>query len=156
MRVAVAIYDHKQLKIARFGDNMREVAVTEGDKVEAQKVFGYSVNGYGVYELADAINAVSDEEVCKLLAEYDRLYNVEESLQENGAARESLEYSARIEIGLKTFLDNGGFKAFTDNFQNLNGIKQLPGLAVQRLMEQGYGFGGEGIGKPLHWFVPSR
>ncbi|MFA9499062.1 L-arabinose isomerase [Mannheimia sp. E30BD] len=144
MRVAVAIYDHKQLKIARFGDNMREVAVTEGDKVEAQKVFGYSVNGYGVYELAEAIDAISDEDVRKLLAEYDRLYNVEESLKEKGSARESLEYSARIEIGLKTFLDNGGFKAFTDNFQNLNGIKQLPGLAVQRLMEQGYGFGGEG------------
>lgn len=143
-RVATAIYDHRHLKVARFGDNMREVAVTEGDKVEAQMTFGYSVNGYGVYELAEAINAVSDEAVCKLLAEYDRLYEVEPSLQAGGENRSSLEYSARIELGLKQLLDEGGFKAFTDNFQNLNGIQQLPGLAVQRLMEQGYGFGGEG------------
>lgn len=144
MRVAAAIYDQKHLKLVRFGDNMREVAVTEGDKVEAQVTFGYSVNAYGVYELAESVNAVSEAEVCKLLAEYDRLYHLEDNLKEGGERRQSLKDAARIEIGLKNILDQGGFKAFTDNFQNLNGIKQLPGIAVQRLMAEGYGFGGEG------------
>lgn len=144
MRVTAAIYDQKHLKIARFGDNMREVAVTEGDKIEAQIKFGYSVNGYGVYELVEAINQVSEKDVIQLVSEYERSYKLVDSLKVNGEKRDALLYSARIELGLKAFLDKGGFKAFTDTFENLNGLKQLPGLAVQRLMQQGYGFGGEG------------
>lgn len=144
MRVLAAIYDQQHLKVARFGDNMREVAVTEGDKVEAQIKFGYSVNGYGVYQLANSINAVKDEDVDNLVKEYERSYHLVDSLKLGGEKRQSLIDSARIELGLKAFLDKGGFKAFTDTFQDLNGIKQLPGLAVQRLMAQGYGFGAEG------------
>ena len=143
-RVIAAIYDQKHLKVARFGDNMREVAVTEGDKVEAQIKFGYSVNGYGVYQLVDSINAVAQADVEALVKEYEQTYQLVDSLKAGGAQRESLVYSARVELGLKAFLDKGGFKAFTDTFENLNGLKQLPGLAVQRLMQQGYGFGGEG------------
>lgn len=144
MRVCAAIYDQKHLKIARFGDNMRQVAVTEGDKVEAQIKFGYSVNGYGVYELVNSINAVSDADAEALIKEYEADYQLVESLQKTGEKRTALLDSARIELGLKTFLEKGGFNAFTDTFENLNGMKQLPGLPVQRLMAQGYGFGGEG------------
>ena len=144
MRVCAAIYDQKHLKIARFGDNMRQVAVTEGDKVEAQIKFGYSVNGYGVYELVNSINAVSDADVEALVKEYEADYQLVDSLQKTGEKRTALLDSARIELGLKAFLEKGGFKAFTDTFENLNGMKQLPGLPVQRLMAQGYGFGGEG------------
>ncbi|MDU8925087.1 L-arabinose isomerase [Pasteurellaceae bacterium LIM206] len=143
-RVLAAIYDQKHLKIARFGDNMRQVAVTEGDKVEAQIKFGYSVNGYGVYQLAESIERVPDQNVAALLAEYETEYELEDSLKTGGAQRESLVYSAKVELGLKTFLEAGGFRAFTDTFENLHGLQQLPGLAVQRLMQQGYGFGGEG------------
>ena len=144
MRVCAAIYDQKHLKIARFGDNMRQVAVTEGDKVEAQIKFGYSVNGYGVYELVNSINAVSDADVEALVKEYEADYQLVDSLQKTGEKRTALLDSARIELGLKAFLEKGGFKAFTDTFENLNSMKQLPGLPVQRLMAQGYGFGGEG------------
>lgn len=144
MRVTAAIYDQKHLKIARFGDNMREVAVTEGDKVEAQIKFGYSVNGYGVYQLVEAIAQVPEQDVIKLVTEYEQSYQLVDCLKEGGEKRDALLYSARTELGIKTFLDKGGFKAFTDTFENLNGLKQLPGLAVQRLMQQGYGFGGEG------------
>ena len=144
MRVLAAIYDQKHLKVARFGDNMRQVAVTEGDKVEAQIKFGYSVNGYGVYELVESINQVKEEDVAALVKEYEADYQLTDSLQENGAKRQSLLDSARIELGLKAILQKGGFKAFTDTFENLHGMKQLPGLPVQRLMQQGYGFGGEG------------
>lgn len=144
MRVIAAIYDQKHLKVARFGDNMREVGVTEGDKVEAQIKFGYSVNGYGVYQLVDAIEKVKEEDVSALVKEYEASYELVESLQASGLKRKALLDNARIELGLKAFLEQGGFKAFTDTFENLNGLKQLPGLAVQRLMEQGYGFGAEG------------
>ncbi|MGQ0286698.1 L-arabinose isomerase [Pasteurellaceae bacterium 22721_9_1] len=144
MRVCAAIYDQKQLKIARFGDNMRQVAVTEGDKVEAQIKFGYSVNGYGVYQLVEEINKVNENDVKKLVREYEQEYTILPSLTEEGEKRESLLDSARIELGLKSFLDKGGFHAFTDTFENLNGLNQLPGLPVQRLMAQGYGFGAEG------------
>ncbi|PJG85343.1 L-arabinose isomerase [Conservatibacter flavescens] len=143
-RVTAAIYDQKHLKIARFGDNMREVAVTEGDKVEAQIKFGYSVNGYGVYQLVEKINAVSDEAAAALVKQYEQEYQLVERLQENGEKRTALFDAAKIELGLRAFLEQGGFKAFTDTFENLNGMKQLPGLAVQRLMADGYGFGGEG------------
>ncbi len=144
LRVCATIYDQQHLKIARFGDNMRQVAVTEGDKVEAQIKFGYSVNGYGVYQLVDAINQVSEADVKKLVQEYEQSYTLVDSLKENGEKRTALFDSARIELGLKAFLEQGDFHAFTDTFENLNGLKQLPGLPVQRLMEQGYGFGGEG------------
>ncbi|OOF59085.1 L-arabinose isomerase [Rodentibacter myodis] len=144
MRVIAAIYDQKHLKVARFGDNMREVAVTEGDKVEAQIKFGYSVNGYGVYELVNAIEQVTEEEISALVREYEANYQPADCLQKTGEKRTALLDSARIELGLKAFLEKGGFKAFTDTFENLNGLKQLPGLAVQRLMQQGYGFGAEG------------
>ncbi|HBO38652.1 MAG TPA: L-arabinose isomerase [Pasteurellaceae bacterium] len=144
MRVLAAIYDQKHLKVARFGDNMRQVAVTEGDKVEAQIKFGYSVNGYGVYQLVDSINQVKEEDVSALVKEYEASYQLVDNLKENGAKRTSLLDAARIELGLKAFLEEGGFNAFTDTFENLHDMKQLPGLPVQRLMQQGYGFGGEG------------
>ena len=143
-RAAAAWQDSQRLKIARFGDNMREVAVTEGDKVEAQARFGYSVNGYGVGDLACSVSRVPDTEIEGLLAEYDDRYIVPEQLRARGERRPELREAARIELGLRAFLENGGFLAFTDTFQDLYGLQQLPGIAVQRLMEDGYGFGAEG------------
>jgi L-arabinose isomerase len=143
-RTAAAWHDSQHLKIARFGDNMRQVAVTEGDKVEAQVRFGYQVNGYGMGDLAAAVNAVGDAEVDRLCSQYDEEYVVAEPLRKNGPRRESLRDAARIELGLRAFLDGGGFRAFTDTFENLHGLKQLPGVAAQRLMADGYGFGAEG------------
>jgi L-arabinose isomerase len=143
-RVAAAWHDWQNLKIARFGDNMRQVAVTEGDKVEAQMRFGYAVNGYGVGDLVAAVNAVSDAEVDRLCGQYEELYDVAAPLRKNGDRRSSLRDAARIELGLKSFLESGGFGAFTDTFEDLHGLKQLPGVAAQRLMADGYGFGGEG------------
>lgn len=143
-RAAAGWHESQRLKVARFGDNMREVAVTEGDKVEAQAAFGYSVNGYGTGDLVCRIQQVSDAETASLLAEYDQRYSVAESLRAGGERRQSLEDAARIELGLRAFLREGGFGAFTDTFQDLHGLKQLPGIAVQRLMEDGYGFGAEG------------
>jgi L-arabinose isomerase len=144
VRAAAAWHDSQNLKIARFGDNMREVAVTEGDKVSAQLQFGYSVNGYGVGDLATAVNSAGGSEVEALAAQYDDAYTVSEPLRQSGPQRQSLLDAARIELGLRRFLDEGGFKAFTDTFQDLHGLKQLPGVAVQRLMADGYGFGAEG------------
>jgi len=144
MRAACAWDDAKNMKIARFGDNMRQVAVTEGDKVEAQIRLGYSVNGYGIGDLADRVNQITDREVDRLVSEYDASYDVAESLRANGAQRQSLKDAARIELGLRQFLDEGAFTAFTDTFEDLHGIPQLPGIATQRLMADGYGFGGEG------------
>jgi L-arabinose isomerase len=123
---------------------MREVAVTEGDKVEAQIRLGYSVNGYGTGDLVKIVNAVSETEIDRLVEEYDETYAVAEELQPNGSQRRSLRESARIELGMRSFLESGGFKAFTTTFEDLNGLAQLPGLAVQRLMADGYGFGAEG------------
>jgi L-arabinose isomerase len=143
-RAACAWHDAQGARIARFGDNMRDVAVTEGDKVEAQIRFGYSVNSYALGDLAAAVNRVSEAEVDKLLTEYDRSYLVSGSLQPDGPRRRDLRESARIELGLRLFLGKGGFKAFTTCFQDLYGLAQLPGLAVQRLMADGYGFGAEG------------
>lgn len=143
-RAAAGWHESQRLKIARFGDNMREVAVTEGDKVEAQATFGYSVNGYGVGDLVSKIHQVSDAETASLVAEYDERYSVAEPLRRAGERRQALEDAARIELGLRAFLLEGGFGAFTDTFQDLHGLKQLPGIAVQRLMEDGYGFGAEG------------
>ena len=144
MRAACAWHDAQGARIARFGDNMREVAVTEGDKVEAQIRLGYSVNGYGVGDLVKFVNSVTDAEINRLVAEYDDSYLVTESLCPGGSQRQSLHDAARIELGLRAFLEDGHFKAFTTTFEDLHGLEQLPGLAVQRLMAEGYGFGAEG------------
>ncbi len=143
-RAAAARQEMLDMKIARIGDNMRQVAVTEGDKVAAEIKFGYSVNGYGMGDLLRFIDDVSEEAVKNLTAEYDALYAMQELLQPHGAQRPLLEEAARIELGLRAFLEDGGFSAFTDTFENLHGLKQLPGIAVQRLMADGYGFGAEG------------
>ena len=143
-RVAHAHHDLQGAKFARFGDNMREVAVTEGDKVAAEMRFGFSVNGYGVGDLVERIEAVDDTAVDDLIAEYMELYEVAENLREGGERHASLRDGARQELGLRAFLEGGSFKGFTTTFENLHGLKQLPGLAVQRLMEGGYGFGAEG------------
>lgn len=143
-RAAAAWADMRSMKIARFGDNMREVAVTEGDKVEAQIQFGLSVNGYGVGDLVKVINAVTDREIDSTVNEYIEMYAVDIDPKVYANFLESVRYQARIEIGMRRFLENGGFKAFTTTFEDLHGLEQLPGLAVQRLMAEGYGFGAEG------------
>jgi len=143
-RVASAWTDTQGAKIARFGDNMREVAVTEGDKVEAQIRFGYSVNGYGMGDLVKVVNDVSNFAVDELIAEYEVKYFVISAARKNGGLHIKLRDAAKIELGMRTFLKEGGFKAFTTTFEDLHGLKQLPGLAVQRLMADGYGFGAEG------------
>lgn len=143
-RAALAWHDWQGMRVARFGDNMREVAVTEGDKVEAQIRFGYSVSGYGVGDLVAVVNAVSDDRVDKQLELYAREYELAEDILEGGSRRSNLREAARIELGMNDFLENGGFKAFTTTFEDLHGLKQLPGHAVQRLMAAGYGFGAEG------------
>ena len=132
------------MRLARFGDNMREVAVTEGDKVEAQLRFGVSVNTYGVNELVERVDAAGGSAIDELVAEYLDVYDVAAELRPGGDRHESLRYGAAIEVGLREFLTDGGFTAFTTNFEDLGGLRQLPGLAVQRLMADGYGFGGEG------------
>jgi L-arabinose isomerase len=143
-RAAAALNDWQGAKFCRFGDNMREVAVTEGDKVAAQIQFGYSVNGYGVGDLVKCVREVSRGEVDKLIKEYEASYKIAPKLRAGGAMRDSLREAARIEAGLRAFLTAGNFKGFTDTFEDLHGLEQLPGLAVQRLMADGYGFGGEG------------
>lgn len=143
MRSAFAQNESRKLKVARFGDNMREVAVTEGDKVEAQIRFGWSINGYGIGDLVAAMNEISDAEVDRLLGEYEDQYEIARQLRES-ASWTHVRYQARIELGLGAFLKNGGFGAFTTTFEDLHGMEQLPGLAVQRLMAAGYGFAGEG------------
>ncbi len=144
LRVAAARHDMQGAKIARIGDNMRQVAVTEGDKVSAEIKFGYSVNGYGLGDVAKFIKAVDDASVNKLIRVYEEQYKMMDSLKSNGAQRESLKEAARIELGLRAFLEDGDFKGYTDTFENLYGIAQLPGIASQRLMADGYGFGAEG------------
>jgi L-arabinose isomerase len=144
MHTAVAFTEGRNIKVARFGDNMREVAVTEGDKVEAQIQFGWSVNGYGVGDLVQRVNEISDAEVDRLVEEYTEIYEIGSNVRENAAAWESVREQARMELGMKAFLKEGNFTAFTTTFEDLHGLKQLPGLAVQRLMAEGYGFGAEG------------
>lgn len=143
-RVAAAWQDIQTLKVVRFGDNMRQVAVTEGDKVEAEIVFGMSVNTHGIGDLVTVVNGISDSEVDRLCREYEESYDVMKSLRKGGDRHDSLRTTARIEAGLRQFLTDGGFGAFTDTFEDLHGLDQLPGLPVQRLMAEGYGFGGEG------------
>ncbi|WOO42456.1 L-arabinose isomerase [Rubellicoccus peritrichatus] len=143
-RAASARAEMQQLKVVRFGDNMRYVAVTEGDKVEAEKVFGMSVNTHGVGDLVAVIKDVSDADVAELCAEYEATYAVTAELRKGGDRHASLTEAARIELGLRAFLSDGGYGAFTDTFEDLHGLPQLPGIAAQRLMADGYGFGAEG------------
>ncbi|MGC4807434.1 L-arabinose isomerase [Micromonospora sp. DT233] len=143
-RAALGYAAMRSLRLARFGDNMRGVAVTEGDKVEAELHFGVSVNTYGVNDLVAVVDAVPDERVDDLVKEYGDTYRLAAPLAPGGDRHDSLRYAARLELGLRTFLDEGGFRAFTTNFEDLGGLRQLPGIAVQRLMADGYGFGGEG------------
>ena len=143
-RAALARADLRSLKLVRFGDNMRDVAVTEGDKVEAQIVLGASVNTYGVNDLVEVVDGADESAIDALVAEYEDVFTVDPVLRRGGERHESLRYAARIEAGLRQFLTEGGYGAFTTNFEDLGGLRQLPGLAVQRLMADGYGFGGEG------------
>ncbi|GAB2534850.1 L-arabinose isomerase [Spirosoma aerophilum] len=143
-RVSVAAYELKTMKVVRFGDNMRQVAVTDGDKVAAEMTFGMSVNTHGIGDLVAVINQVTDAEIDQLVAEYADTYTLMDSLLRGGAQHSSLRDAAKIEIGLRAFLQDGNFSAYTDTFEDLHGMTQLPGIASQRLMAEGYGFGGEG------------
>ena len=143
-RAACGWHEAHHLRVARFGDNMRQVAVTEGDKVEAQIRLGTAINGYGVSDLMAAVQAAPESAVDEIVAAYDREYDVAPELAEGGSRRDDLRAAARIEAGLRAFLAEGGFGAFTDTFEDLGGLPQLPGIAVQRIMADGIGFGGEG------------
>jgi L-arabinose isomerase len=143
-RAAAGLNEIRNLKIARFGDNMRQVAVTEGDKVEAQIRLGVQVNGYGVGDLVRCLAGISDTAVDRLVAQYDEQYAMAAPLRKGGEKRESLRYAAKLELGMRAFLERGSFGAFTDTFEDLEGLSQLPGLATQRLLADGYGFGAEG------------
>ncbi len=143
-RAAVGWAELHQMRLARFGDNMRNVAVTEGDKTEAELRLGVSVNTWGVNDLVAAVEAVEESAVDELVATYEQGYDVTAELRRGGERHDSLRYGARQELGLRSFLEEGGFGAFTTNFEDLGALKQLPGLAVQRLMADGYGFGAEG------------
>jgi L-arabinose isomerase len=143
-RAAAGWYDWQGAKFARFGDNMRFVAVTDGDKVEAELKFGFSVNTYGIGDLVAVINSFSDAEVNELVDEYEATYTLADDLKKGGARHSSVFEAARIELGMRKFLKDGGFKGFSDTFEDLHGMLQLPGIASQRLMADGYGFAGEG------------
>ncbi len=143
-RVAAGWHDWQGARFVRFGDNMRYVAVTDGDKVEAELKFGYSVNTYGIGDVVKVINAISDAEVDRLTAEYEELYAVVPALRKGGEKYASLREAAKIELGIHSFLQDGNYKGFTDTFEDLHGMAQLPGIAAQRLMGKGYGFAGEG------------
>ncbi|HTN19404.1 MAG TPA: L-arabinose isomerase [Pelobium sp.] len=143
-RAAAGWNDLQGAKFARIGDNMRFVAVTDGDKVEAEMKFGFSVNTYGVGDVVAIINSIAQTDVDALVKEYEQSYTLAPELLAGGGKRESVVEAARIELGLKKFLTDGGFKGFTDTFEDLHGMVQLPGIAAQRLMEQGFGFAGEG------------
>jgi L-arabinose isomerase len=143
-RVAAGWNDWQGAKFVRFGDNMRYVAVTDGDKVEAEMRFGFSVNTHGIGDLVQVINSISDAEIDRLTAEYEELYAVVSSLRKGGNQYQSLRDAAKIELGIGSFLNDGNFKGFSDTFEDLHGMLQLPGIAAQRLMGQGYGFAGEG------------
>jgi len=144
MDVAVAYSESFNIKVARFGDNMRSVGVTEGDKVEAQIQFGWTVDYYGIGDLVQYVKAVTDKEIDQLMEEYAELYDFDYGPYSKEDWEASVRIQASYEIALKRFLDERGYNAFTTNFEDLHGMRQLPGLAVQRLMAQGYGFAGEG------------
>ncbi|MBC1891251.1 L-arabinose isomerase [Listeria booriae] len=144
MDVAVAYEESFNIKVARFGDNMRNVGVTEGDKVEAQIQFGWVVDYFGIGDLVQVVDAVTDEEVEALFNEYKQLYDFDYGDYDAATWEAHVKVQARQEIGIRRFLEQGGYNAFTSNFEDLYGLQQLPGLAVQRLMAEGYGFAGEG------------
>jgi L-arabinose isomerase len=143
-RAVRAWHDWQGAKFVRFGDNMRQVAVTEGDKVASELKFGFAVNTHGVGDLVAAVAKVSEKDISTLCAEYEKTYAVAPALRKGGARHDELRYSARLELGMGDFLEDGGYKGFTDTFEDLHGLRQLPGMATQRLMAAGYGFGGEG------------
>ncbi|AYL99022.1 L-arabinose isomerase [Mucilaginibacter celer] len=143
-RAAAGWYDWQGAKFVRFGDNMRFVAVTDGDKVEAELKFGFAVNTYGIGDLVAVVDSISDAEVKTLTDEYEATYTMADDLKQGGARYQSVYDAAKIEIGLRKFLQDGGFKGFSDTFEDLHGMIQLPGIASQRLMADGYGFAGEG------------
>jgi len=143
-RAAAGWHDWQGAKFARIGDNMRYVAVTEGDKVEAELKFGYSINTYGIGDLVKVIDSIGDDAINKLVTEYESVYTMADDLKKGGAKHQSVFDAAKIELGLRKFLEDGGFKGFTDTFEDLHGIIQLPGIAAQRLMADGYGFAAEG------------
>ncbi|MGL4192160.1 L-arabinose isomerase [Vibrio misgurnus] len=143
-RAAIGVNAGQQLKVARFGDNMRQVAVTEGNKVSAQIQFGYEVNAYGLGELSEVVNAVTDSEVNHLLDEYASSYQMADSLLSDASLKRLIVQEARLELGMEAFLNSVGANAFTNTFENLTGLTNLPGLATQRLMSKGFGYGGEG------------
>ncbi|MDO9373090.1 MAG: L-arabinose isomerase [Bacteroidota bacterium] len=143
-RAAAGWHDWQGAKFVRFGDNMRYVAVTDGDKVEAEYKFGYAVNTHGIGDLVKVINETSDASIDKLISEYEDQYELLAGLRKGGAQNSSLREAAKIEIGMRTFLQDGNYKGFTDTFEDLHGMAQLPGIASQRLMAEGYGFAGEG------------
>ncbi|MCB9451053.1 MAG: L-arabinose isomerase [Anaerolineaceae bacterium] len=143
-RAACAWADSQDMRVARFGDNMRAVAVTEGDKIEAQIRLGYQVSGYGVGDLVEHVNTASDADIKAIVQEYEASYTLADDLRSGGARHSSIVEAARIELGLRSFLTEGDFKAFTTTFEDLHGMAQLPGLAPQRLMADGVGFAGEG------------
>jgi L-arabinose isomerase len=143
-RVTHAWHDLQGARFARIGDNMRYVAVTEGDKVSAELTFGFEVNTYGVGDVAAHVNAIDDSAIRELITEYEDSYEIATELRKDGERHDELRYGARLELGLRSFLKDGGFKGFTDTFEDLHGLRQLPGLATQRLMADGYGFGAEG------------
>ncbi|WP_054860748.1 L-arabinose isomerase [Gracilibacillus sp. JCM 18860] len=144
MKTAAAVAEGTNIRVARFGDNMRNVAVTDGDKVEAQIKFGWVVDYYGIGDLVEEMEKVTDQELDTLFQEYEELYELPEEAKEPGAVRDSILEQGKIELALKSFLAKGNYTAFTTNFEDLHGMKQLPGLAAQRLMAEGYGFAGEG------------
>jgi L-arabinose isomerase len=143
-RVARAWHDLQGARVARIGDNMRNVAVTEGDKVAAEIRLGFMTNTYGVGDVAAKVDAAKAREIDALCADYAKLYTLAPSLRKGGARHEELRYSARTELGIRAFLEEVGAKAFTTTFEDLHGLKILPGLACQRLMADGYGFAAEG------------
>src|SRR5665213_2132315 len=143
-RAAAGWNDWQRAKFVRFGDNMRYVAVTDGDKVEAEMKFGYSVNTHGIGDLVNVINEVSDGDIDKLCGLYNEQYTLVDSLKKGGEKYTSLRDAAKIEIGLRYFLEQGNFKGFTDTFEDLHGMTQLPGIGAQRMMAAGYGFAAEG------------
>ncbi|GAA0309658.1 L-arabinose isomerase [Gracilibacillus halotolerans] len=144
MKTAVAVTEGTNIRVARFGDNMRNVAVTDGDKIEAQIKFGWTVDYYGIGDLVEEIKQVTDEQLEALWQEYEKLYEIPEEAKQPGKVRDAILEQGKIEIALKSFLSKGNYSAFTTNFEDLHGMKQLPGLAAQRLMAEGYGFAGEG------------
>ncbi len=143
-RVVAGVYTMRTMKVVRFGDNMRQVAVTEGDKVAAEQKFGFSVNTHAVGDLVKVIGSISDAEIAGLIEEYENTYQMMPALSAGGAMRSSLTEAARIELGLKAFLEDGGYAAYTNTFEDLYGMRQLPGIGSQRMMAAGYGYGGEG------------